>query len=169
MDLNASQDPLPVSPEIYRDALGRFATGVTVVTVASGRGIGGFTANAFSALSIDPPLILVCSSYRSNTYETLRGTGRFAVNLLSDSQADLARRFARPGASLVAVDDWRHSESGLPVLDDALALIECRYHCEYEGGDHAIVVGAVESVTLANEPVKPLLYYRGELGPIQFS
>jgi flavin reductase (DIM6/NTAB) family NADH-FMN oxidoreductase RutF len=151
-----------ISPEEYRRVMGHFLTGVTVVTAIDDGQLKGFTANAFSALSIDPPLLLVCPSYRSSTYRSLQSAGRFSVHLLAQGQEDLARTFASKEKDKADRYRWRISERGCPILDDTMGTIECRWFREYEGGDHAIVLGAVEAMSLRSD-LKPLVYFRGDL------
>lgn len=144
--------------------MGSFATGVTVITSlgADGR-IIGLTANAFSALSIDPPLVLVCVDYGSGSYRQIQQHGAFAVNILSDQQTEVALDFARRGADKGAATKYRLSDRGLPILEESLAWIECVLDREYEGGDHAILIGRVLELHAIDEGSHPLLYYRGQM------
>lgn len=147
-----------------RRALGSFPTGVTVVTTLDERGeLQGLTANAFSAVSLDPPLVLVCVGQRSRSYRSLVRAGRFAIHILSDDQSDDAEHFARPGSARGAAVAWRINGRGLPVLDRYVALIECALHAEHHGGDHAILLGAVEAISHGPHDARPLLYHRGRL------
>ena len=149
----------------YKHTLSHFASGVTVVTVSNGKGgIEGFTASAFSALSLDPPLVLVCLDYDSECYEPLRLEKRFAVHILAEDQSELAWTFANRDLDKSRQADWQLNERGYPVLKQALAVIECKLFKEHEGGDHAIFIGEVEALSVADDPPKPLLYYQGRLG-----
>ena len=158
-----ASDAPAISSDHYRHVLGHFLTGVTVITAVDGEGrLCGFTANAFNALSIDPPLVLVCPSYASETYPVLRSSGRFAVHLLAEGQDGLARLFAGKSREKGAACNWYMSEGGWPVLDGVMGVIECRFEREYEGGDHAIVIGAVETMRVTSQ-AGPLAYYRGRM------
>jgi flavin reductase (DIM6/NTAB) family NADH-FMN oxidoreductase RutF len=151
-----------VDPRRLRAAMGHFATGVGVLTAADAAGRPfGTTANAISSLSLDPPLVLACLRRESETLAAVRETGRFAVNLLAAGQCELSDRFARrdfPGLW----DGVAHRlPDGVPVLDGALAAVECAVHEIADGGDHVIVIGRVLDVEHPVEHVDPLVYYRG--------
>jgi flavin reductase (DIM6/NTAB) family NADH-FMN oxidoreductase RutF len=145
--------------------MARFATGVTIVTTTLDHTYFGLTVNAFCSVSLNPPLILVSLDLGSQTYATIRQSGVFAVNVLTQEQEPLALRFARKDLSSKTFDDIAirtGSTTGVPFFAEALARIECRVAQEYPGGDHALILGHVVSVDyhdehLANEPV---LYYR---------
>jgi flavin reductase (DIM6/NTAB) family NADH-FMN oxidoreductase RutF len=142
----------------FRDALKDFATGVTVVTTSDAGGAPvGATVSAFTSLSVDPPLILVCLRDGSRTTAAIRERGAFAVHFLDKSQASLAQKFAmdRPDK----FDDVPYSldEFGVPCIDASLRILECRVECEYAGGDHLIFIGLVES-SRHGESFEPLLY-----------
>ncbi|HEX6478937.1 MAG TPA: flavin reductase family protein [Ktedonobacteraceae bacterium] len=153
------------TPSDFRTTMARFATGVTVVTTTLDSTYFGLTVNAFCSVSLNPPLILVSLDLRSQTYTSIRQSGVFAVNVLTQEQEPLALRFARKDLASKTFDDIaiRVGETtGVPLFADALARIECRVSNEYPGGDHALMLGEVVSVDygddhLANEP---LLYYR---------
>jgi flavin reductase (DIM6/NTAB) family NADH-FMN oxidoreductase RutF len=120
-----------------RAALGQFATGVTIVTTATPEGQRvGLTANSFTSVSLDPPLVLWSLSKRSASLQIFRSAPHFAVNVLSASQQDLCDRFE--GVALA------HSDHGLPVIDGALACFECSTYAQYEAGDHVVFLGRVE-------------------------
>ena len=145
----------------FRDTLGRFPTGVTVVTAAGPSGPAGLTTNAFSSLSLDPPLVLVCFERGSRTLPVVRETKRFAVNVLRAGQEDLARVFA---SKRVAADKFasvtHNVEHGVPVLDGALAWMVCDLQALHPGGDHEIGVGAVTALG-HDADGEPLLFYGG--------
>ena len=154
-----------IDATLYRNVLGYFATGVTVVTVANGRGgIEGFTASAFSALSLEPPLVLVCLAYDSECYEPLRRERRYAIHFLNKQQTTLAYAFADRNLDKSQQTEWGFNKRGYAILQDALAVIECRLQQEYAGGDHAIFVGEVEAMEVRDGAIKPLVYFRGKLG-----
>lgn len=146
-----------------RHALSHFASGVTVVTTVSADGDSiGTTASAFSSLSLDPPLLLVCLDRSSVTLAALRECGAFAINVLAEGQEELSTNFARRGAD----SSWdgvshRRGESGSPHLDDALAVLDCDLERCVEGGDHEIVIGRLRDLACAESDMLPLLHYRG--------
>ena len=148
----------------YRRVLGHFATGVTVITTCDAAGHpAGLTANAFAAVSLDPPLVLVCVDRHAETHGLIARAGHFAVNVLADSQETLARRFAEKDRERrfegVA---WRTEATGAPVLAHVLAWIDCRVHARTDGGDHTIFVGEVAAADALEGA--PLLFYRAGFG-----
>ena len=161
-----------IEPGIYKDVMASFPSGVTVVTTLDpDGGIVGITASAFSALSIDPALVLFCPNYASDTYPILRDSKRFAIHLLSADQKAEAYAFAGKGKDKAKDIEWHLSELGNPLLSTgskirATAIIECELWREYDGGDHAIIVGAVKNLILPEAPVVPMVYHRGKLGPL---
>lgn len=158
------QPAIPIDSRRFRQVMGSFATGVTVITSLGIDGeIIGLTANAFSALSIDPPLVLVCLDYGSGSYRQIQQHGAFAVNILSDQQTEVALDFARRGPDKGAAAKYRISDRALPILEESLAWIECTLDREYEGGDHAILIGRVLELHAIDEGSHPLLYYRGRM------
>jgi flavin reductase (DIM6/NTAB) family NADH-FMN oxidoreductase RutF len=145
----------------FRDTVGRFPTGVTVVTAAGPDGPAGLTTNAFSSLSLDPPLVLVCFERGSRTLPVVRETGRFAVNVLRAGQEDLARVFASKRVHAEKFEAVTHTvDHGVPVLDEALAWMVCELQALHPGGDHEIGVGAVTA--MGHDPEgDPLLFFGG--------
>ncbi len=145
MQANAPSPCRAPDPAALRAALGQFATGVTIVTTvdAAGRRVG-LTANSFTSVSLDPPLVLWSLSGRSASLQAFRDAGRFAVNVLASSQHELCRRFAtRVEGDRFAGVDLAPSATGLPVIAGALATFECETHAQYEAGDHVVFVGRV--------------------------
>jgi len=144
----------------FRDTMGRFATGVCIVTAFSEHGPAGLTTNAVTSLSLDPPLLLVCFDNASRTLPVVREAERFAVNILRTGQEELAKTFASkalPDEKFAAVT---HTvDHGVPVLDDALAWLACDLQALHPGGDHTIGVGAVTQ--LGASEGEPLLFVRG--------
>lgn len=139
-----------------------FPSGVTVVTTTDESGaMVGFTASAFSSLSLDPPLVLICPSLGSATYPHIRRNGRFAIHMLAAGRQDLATAFASKAVDKVAGLDWTISDLGNPLLRGAGCVIECSLWQEYPGGDHAVVIGEVRRI----EPIEGdvLLYHRGRM------
>lgn len=162
-----------LGPEDFRRVLSCFASGVTVVTTwdAEGRPTG-LTASAFTSVSLDPPLVLVCVAQAAQSYPALQASGHFAVNILGAEQEAVSRRFA----SVVLADPaekfdgiaYKPGALGLPIIADALAAVECATVHTYAGGDHTIFVGRVEAGECQTETAtEPLLYYRGRYSRLQ--
>jgi flavin reductase (DIM6/NTAB) family NADH-FMN oxidoreductase RutF len=144
----------------FRHALGHFASGVTVITTSDSESRAtGLTASAFTSVSLDPPLILVCVDHKSQTYPALLERGRFAVNVLCGDQEDVSRRFATTRLDKFDTVPFTMSALGLPLIEGALAHLECTTVSTHVEGDHTIFVGRVEHVTTGTG--EPLLYYRG--------
>lgn len=143
-----------------RDAFGRFATGVTVVTTRQPDGTPrGFTANSFTSVSLDPPLLLVCIGKAALSCETFANAGQFAVNILSDDQKDVSGLFASQSAEKFEIAKWHPDAQDMPVIDDALASFSCAHHRLVDAGDHLILIGRV--VDYATHEGQPLGFYRG--------
>ena len=152
---------MPVSKDEFRAALSRFISGVTVVTtVGKDNRPAGITVSAFSSLSLEPPLILACIDKRASLHDHLTEGRYFAVNILAEDQRSISRLFASKDEDRFDGARYRWGVSGAPLLDGALAYIECRVVHAYPGGDHTIIVGEVESTSVAGH--KPLAYYRGD-------
>lgn len=155
-------EPL-ISPEHFRAVLGHFCTGVTVVTALDDAEPVGFTAQSFSSLSLDPPLVVVCPGKGSTSWPRIEAAGSFCVNVLSEEQEELCRGFAMRGADKFAGIGYSPApRTGAPVLTGALAWVDCRLETIHDGGDHLIVVGRV--LDLGVHEGKPLLFYRGGFG-----
>lgn len=150
----------PFDPRTLRDAFGCFATGVTVVTGRDRAGNRvGLTANSFTSVSLDPPLLLFCPANGASALPALRDTGRFAINVLDLDGQPVADRFTRRGIDRFADADWQEWD-GLPVLSDAKAAFACDLHADHDGGDHRILVGRVTQLGLAPDR-ESLLYLHG--------
>lgn len=151
---------MAIGADEFRHVLSHFASGVTVITTVdtSGRP-AGLTASAFTSVSLDPPLILVCVEHRAQSYPALHESGRFAVNILGIEHEDISRRFATTSTNKFDTVAYRPGELGVPLLSDALAHLECRTVHTYPGGDHTIFVGEVEAGQARDG--EPLLYFRG--------
>ena len=152
-----------ISASEFRQAMGHFATGVTVVTSIGDDGEPvGTTASAVTSLSLDPLLVLVCFDRASLTLRAIHAHGAFVVNVLAAPQRDLSANFARPGLA-AAWDGVRHQPgpTGSPRLDGVLAALECTVENRLPGGDHEIVVGRVHHVEISDDGAPPLLYWRG--------
>jgi flavin reductase (DIM6/NTAB) family NADH-FMN oxidoreductase RutF len=144
-----------------RRLMGRWATGVAVVTSRAESGPRGATTNALTSLSLDPLLILVCLDRRSNTLEAVRSSGRFCVNVLAADQEELARRFATKQSGEEKLAGVPHDAvDGVPVLAGVLAWLICDLEREVDGGDHAILVGRPRE-TGVDQSAEPLVFYDG--------
>jgi flavin reductase (DIM6/NTAB) family NADH-FMN oxidoreductase RutF len=181
---------MAIEKDFFRQVLGRFASGVTVVTTRTEKGLSGLTVNSFCSVSLAPPLVLICVDLTSQTLPFIRESGKFAVNILTDQQEHLSRCFAM--STPERYKEFCHAgyhvaATGSPVLDGALAFIDTRVVAEYPGGDHVIFLGQVVAmgvggqVAFANEAdaeqsnmiksngnvslednTEPLAYYRGQ-------
>lgn len=152
-----------------RDAMGCFATGVTIITAhdADGKPIG-LTANSFTSVSLDPPLLLVCIANNAGSAETLRVADSFAVNVLQIGQQPVSNLFAGKGEDRFAGTRWEVGEYGAPILPSSLGIFECKRHTLHEAGDHFLLVGQVEKASF--EPRRdPLLYFRGKYRRLHFT
>ena len=146
----------------YRDTIGSFATGVTVVTASGPSGHAGLTTNAVSSLSLDPILLLVCFDNGSRTLPVVRESGRFAVNVLRAGQQDVAKVFASKRVAKEKFAAATHTVAhGVPVLDGALAWLVCELRELIPGGDHTIGIGAVTELDYDRDG-DPLVFFRGE-------
>ncbi len=149
-----------LSADELRRALGRFVTGVTIVTCRGldGRPVG-LTANSFNALSLDPPLVLWSLRESSSTLVAFAGASHFAVNVLSADQMELSRRFARPSSAKFDEGEWTDGQGGAPLLAGCAAVFECRRHSHHAAGDHVLFIGEVERI--GGSAATPLVYYAG--------
>ena len=147
----------------YRQVLGHFATGVTVVTALAGGEPVGLAVNSFTSVSLEPPLVALCVSVLSSTWPRVREVGRFCVNILSADQEAVARTFSSRNPKRFAGIGYRTAPSGAPILTGVLAWIDCTIEAEHPGGDHVIVVGRVRDLDVTRED-RPLVFYRGGYG-----
>jgi flavin reductase (DIM6/NTAB) family NADH-FMN oxidoreductase RutF len=144
----------------FRELLGRFATGVTILTVTTSDGRPlGMTANSLASVSLRPPLVSVCVEHEAGMHHAILQVRDFAINILCSHQETLARRFADKHEDRFEGIGYHLSPEGLILLDGTLAHIECERHVEYPGGDHTLVVGRVIGGSATDG--RPLLYYRG--------
>ena len=168
-DVAVHDDPEHVAAaRRFRDVLGRFASGVTVVTSMSGGEPVGMTCQSFSSVSLEPPLVLFIPAKSSRSWPLIQRAGRFCVNLLAADQAGLSNTMASRGADKFADVGWSPSAvTGSPMLHGALAHIDCTIHAAHEAGDHYVVIGRVVDLVEGDvggdgtDP-DPLLFYRGE-------
>lgn len=146
-----------------RDALAQFATGVTIVCArAPDERYVGFTANSFSSVSLDPPLILWTLSRRSTSLAAFDAAERYAVNVLASAQADLARRFSRPHIDRFASVPYRLGWAEVPLIQGCVAWFECRHHARHRAGDHVVFIGEV--VTVERARGQGLVFQHGHFG-----
>ncbi len=156
---------MTMEPDEFRAAMGHFATGVTVLTARdTGGGDHGMTVSAFSSGSLSPPLVLACIARDANMYALLRGATHFGISVLREDQEPLSRRFAEVPDNRFDGVGYARGETGVVLLDDAVAHIECRRVAWHEAGDHAICVGEVERAGRGSG--RPLLYFRGGYTPL---
>lgn len=147
----------------FRNLMGYFATGVTVITTKDEQdNYRGLTVNSFTSLSLDPKQILFCIDKKSSSVDSFKKKRPFVVNILQDQQESLCRHFAKRGEDKFSNIEFSVSAEGVPVVNDNLATIHCSVHEVYEGGDHLIIIGNVNDFSY-DETKKPLLFYRGQL------
>lgn len=163
-------DAPPVDPQHYRRAIGRFATGVTVLTTSAQGHEQAMTANSVTSVSLEPVLLLACVHVESRFHEAVLDAGVWGVSVLAASARTTASWFATHGRPLHGqLDRVAHRagpRTGVPLLEDALATFECRTHAVYPGGDHSIVVGEVLGVRTDDDRGAALTYYRGAYGTL---
>ncbi|GHH30361.1 flavin reductase family protein [Streptomyces lanatus] len=150
-----------IDPAHFRKVLGHFCSGVTIISAFDGRKPIGFTCQSFLSLSLDPALIAFSASKTSTTYPRIREIGKFVVNVLASDQDEVSNAFAKSGTDKWAGVHWKPGQIlGHPVIDDALATLECEIAEETECGDHFLVVARVRHLEAASE-LKPLLFFQG--------
>lgn len=151
---------MAINPDAFRAVLGRFASGVTIVTAKDVEGHDhGMTVSAFCSVSLTPPFVLACIDHQADMHEVLRKAAHFGVSILEEGQEALSRRFAELPAGRFDGIGYTRGESGVILLDDAIAHLECSVVSRHDAGDHMICVGQVEWAEY--RPDRPLLYYRG--------
>ncbi len=156
-----------VTPEVFRQVMGHFATGVAIVTTRHGNDAHGTTISAVSSVSLQPPLILICVDRASDIHDLIRASGVFAVNMLHGGQRDLAVALSQKGTpELLAAHrleslPYRIADTGAPLLTEHLAWVECLLETEIEAGDHTIYVGRVAGAGVRQVDDGPLLHYQG--------
>jgi 3-hydroxy-9,10-secoandrosta-1,3,5(10)-triene-9,17-dione monooxygenase reductase component len=146
----------------FRDVLGRFASGVTVITSTSASEPVGMTCQSFMSVSLDPPLVLFSPARTSRAWPLIQRAGSFCVNFLSSDQADLSNTMASRGVDKFAGVPWSPTTgTGSPVLEGILGHVDCTIHAVHEAGDHFVVIGKVVDLALTDEPGEPLLFFEG--------
>lgn len=160
--LTQSFEPDPSNTRLLRDAFGRFATGVTIVTAAAEEGPVAITANSFSSVSLTPPLVLWSPDRNSRRFPYFERAEHYAIHVLAAEQGDLCWHVAKDAFGLQEMDLAVNAE-GVPVLEGCLARFECRRTAIYDGGDHAIVLGEVRRATM-REDGEALTFFKGQMG-----
>jgi flavin reductase (DIM6/NTAB) family NADH-FMN oxidoreductase RutF len=158
-----ASDQSPIDPRDFRNALGTYATGVTIITAADAEGKPvGITCNSFASVSLNPPLVLWSLVLYSTSLNVFQNATHFAVNILAPDQRQLASKFAKSSDDKFVGVEWSPGLGGAPLLPDSVATFQCRAANRYYGGDHVIFLGAVEAYTYNNN--EPLLFARGSFG-----
>jgi flavin reductase (DIM6/NTAB) family NADH-FMN oxidoreductase RutF len=161
----------PSEPEVerafdsarFRQVLGHFPTGVTVVTAVNGEKPVGLAVGSFTSVSLEPPLVAFCPAKTSSSWPKIREAGSFCVNILAEDQEDVCRVFASKAEDKFEGLGWRKGTKGLPVLTDVLAWIVCEIETVHDAGDHDVVIGRVIELEVEQES-GPLIFYRGGYG-----
>ena len=155
---------MSVDPYQFRNTLGRFGTGVTVVTVQQGEEVRGITVNAFMSVSLEPPLVLVSIDKNANSHALLAESGRYGVSILSEDQEAMSNLFAgRPDESIEVHYEYK---DGFPLIQGALAHLVCKTVEAHEAGDHTLYIGQVEHLSYQDDG-RPLLYFGGRYGRLE--
>ena len=156
---------LPIfTSEMFRQVLGTFPTGVTIVTVKDGKQKRGITVNSFCSVSLNPPLILICIGKDHNTHKLIKANGVFAVNILQKGQKELSERFSKVNKvkeRFKGLSTWV-AVTGSPILEGCLAFIDCKVVSEYPGGDHTLFLARAEAIGSAEDQGKALVFYQGK-------
>ena|SRR5690625_4769462 len=152
-----------VRSDEYRNTIGHFTSGVTIVTALDEDIKYGITASSVTSVSLEPPLLLVCINKNTGTSDVISKTGVFSVNILHSEQGQLARKFATPNSDKFADVDTTVGYLGLPLLQDSHASLECRVTESISAGTHYVFIGEVVNI-MTNSEKKPLAYYRGKFG-----
>ncbi len=155
---------MTLDPKQYRNIIGQFATGVTIVTTAVDGWLHGMTANAITSVSLDPLLLLVCVDKEAHTHDHLGQAGSFAVNILAEDQQDVSDTFAtssKPEEGRLQGFEYRLGANGAPIIEGCLSHIECEVTERTDGGDHTIFIGQVLAAETYRE-APPLLFYQGQ-------
>jgi 3-hydroxy-9,10-secoandrosta-1,3,5(10)-triene-9,17-dione monooxygenase reductase component len=157
--------PRPLTPDAstYRTVLGHFATGVVIVTAIDDGEPVGMACNSFTSVSLEPPLVLFCAAKNSSTWPRIETSGKWAANILDEDGEEVCRLFAQKGADRFARIAYTPGRTGSPILEDALAFVDCETIDKHDAGDHVIIVGRVVELGYQHEG-KPLLFYRGGYG-----
>lgn len=158
-----------MDPIVWRNTMGQFASGVTIITTIDNEGNPlGMTANAFTSLSLDPPMVLICVDNNSTTLTHLTESGKYCVNILAASQEQVSRQFAKKGSSEKFEGIAYYSgDIGVPVLEGTLTSVECEVTAIVDGGDHKILLGKGVKIHQAVGETEPLIFYRGKYNKLE--
>lgn len=148
----------------FRNAMGKFCSGVVVVTGIEKEAAVGFTAQSFVSLSLEPKLIAICPAKSSTSWIRIRESGSFCINVLTAEQTSLSNAMARSGGNKFEGVDWRKGSTGSPILQGSLCHIDCKLSLEHDAGDHTIAVGEVIDFQVADAQSSPLLFFGGSYG-----
>ncbi|MEY9848530.1 3-hydroxy-9,10-secoandrosta-1,3,5(10)-triene-9,17-dione monooxygenase reductase component [Streptacidiphilus sp. BW17] len=149
----------------FRDILGRFTTGVALITARTPEGPVGMAVNSFTSVSLDPQLVAMCAAHTSTTWPAIRAAGGFAVTILGDRHAELCRTFSLRGTDRFSGRDWAHTRAGHPVAPDGLAWLDCRITQVHPAGDHDLVIAEATEGALAEE-AGPLVFHAGRFAEL---
>ncbi len=152
-----------IDPAVFRQVLGHFPTGVTIVTATADRRPVGLAVGSFTSVSLEPPLVAFCPANTSSSWPHIEQAGKFCVNVLAADQEGLCRHFAGKSDDKFAGIGWKTSPLGSPILDGVLAWIDCEIEAVHPGGDHVIVLGRVHDLEVAHQG-GPLVFFRGGYG-----
>jgi flavin reductase (DIM6/NTAB) family NADH-FMN oxidoreductase RutF len=159
-----------IQPAWFRRVLGHFPTGVVIVSAISDGKPAGLSVGSFTSVSLDPPLVAVLPAKTSTSWPRIAAADSFCINVLSAAQQELCRQFATSGADKFAGVGWHQAPSGAPILDGALAWIDCDHERSVEAGDHLIVIGRVRALDSAAEDIAaPLIFFQGGYGTFDVS
>jgi flavin reductase (DIM6/NTAB) family NADH-FMN oxidoreductase RutF len=151
---------MPIEKNQLRQVMGHFATGVTIITTVNKEGqLHGLTANAFTSVSLEPPLLLISVDKKAESWPAFEESKVFTVNILGDDQEGLSRKFAVSGGNKFEGVAYRRGANGAAILEGALAFIECTLYAAYEGGDHSLYLGEIQEAAIREG--KPLVFFRG--------
>lgn len=166
--MNTALQQTVIDPRVFRDTLGHYASGITIISGVDQEGPIGFTCQSFYSVSTDPPLISFSVMKTSTTFPRIRQTGKFAVNVLSHHQHNLSSQFAKKGTDKWAGVSWTESKVGNPVLEDTLMWLDCDVWAEHDAGDHLIILGRVNEMSPVDRHAhEPLLFFKGKYRYLQ--
>ena len=160
---HSRKEVMAPDPATMRTVLGHFATGVAIITAVDGGEPVGMACNSFTSVSLDPQLVMFCAAKSSSTWPRIQAAQKWAANILAEDGEQVCRLFAEKGADRFAKIAYGTGRSGAPILDDAIAYVDCETVAEHDAGDHLLVVGKVVELGYAADG-KPLLFYRGGYG-----
>lgn len=154
-----------LNEKVFKEVMGNYPTGVTVVTTVNEEGMPlGLTVNSFASVSLDPQLILWSIDKRVSSYDSILNSGKFAVHVLAENQADICSLFATKGTDRFSNCEWKLSENNLPIIENVAGVLQCTTYQTIDAGDHTILIGEV--MDIQNNHKEPLLYHKRKFGPI---